>query len=186
MVGKGATGMWDRWDQDTQGPGMNGQGFLMLAGDLNAWFYQHLAGIQPDAERPGFRHVLLRPEPVGDLAFVKASYRSMHGRIVSDWKVEEGRFSWRVVVPPNVTATVYVPAPGGAETVTESEKPAGDADGIRFLRFEDGRAVCEVGSGTYSFLSDFPRVAAAKRAPGEVALLHRIAMKPFGPCRDLR
>jgi alpha-L-rhamnosidase len=40
-----------------------------------------------------------------------------------------------------------------AEIVTESGKPALHAPGARFLRLEQGRAVFEVGSGSYSFQS---------------------------------
>jgi len=71
MVAKSASGVWERWDQDTQGPGMNGRGFLTLAGDLNAWSYQGLAGVNPDPERPVFKQVILRPRPVGDLEYVR-------------------------------------------------------------------------------------------------------------------
>ena len=82
----------------------------MLVGDLITWFYQNLAGIRSDLEYPGFKHIIMRPTPVGDLSDVKASYNSSYGKIVSDWKITAGRFTWNVTVPPNTTATVYVPA----------------------------------------------------------------------------
>lgn len=153
MVAKGASGMWERWDQDTQGPEMNGQGFLMLAGDLDAWFYQGLAGIQPDPERPGFKHVILKPQPVGDLKYVRASYMSMHGLIVSDWKIENGKFLWNVTVPANATAKLYIPA-RNADSVTEAGKSAGQVEGLKFLHMENGAAVYEAGSGRYAFVSE--------------------------------
>jgi len=152
MVSKGASGMWERWDQDTQGPGMNGQGFLMLTGDLNAWIYQGLAGINPDPQRPGFKHIILHPQPAGDLTYVNASYKSMHGRIESNWKREGDTFRWQVTVPANTTATVYVPAKD-ATGVTESGKPAGKTNHLKFIRMEEGRAVFDAGSGTYEFRS---------------------------------
>ena len=152
MVSKDAAGMWERWDQDTQGPEMNGQGFLMLAGDLNAWFYQSLAGINPDPQQPGFKHIVLKPQPVGDLTYVNCSYKSMYGRIVSNWKRDKDIFKWDVTIPANPTATVYVPAKD-VTSVTESGQPIDIAQGVKFLRMEEGRAVFEAGSGNYEFSS---------------------------------
>ena len=56
-------------------------------------------------------------------------------------------------MPANTTATVYVPTidPAG---VTESGIPAGQAEGVEFIRAENGAAVYQVGSGHYSFAAD--------------------------------
>src|SRR5437762_14098485 len=110
MISQGGTTIWEIWDSDTQGGGMNGESQKILSGNLEAWLYQTLGGINYDPERPGFKHVVLRPRPVGDLTSVSASHRSLYGPIVSDWKVEGGDFVWTVSVPPNTTATVHVPA----------------------------------------------------------------------------
>ncbi len=155
MVAKDASGMWEKWDHDTANPGMNGSGFLMMSGDLNAWFYQGLAGIHPDPGQPGFQHIIVKPQPVGDLAYVKASYKSMHGLIVSNWKREGDNLAMDVTIPINTTATVHVPA-NAAAGVTESGTSAPNADGVKFLRRENGAAVYAVGSGTYRFHSTFP------------------------------
>jgi len=154
MLAKDASGMWEYWDGEDRSNGTtgfsSGQGFLMLAGDLNAWIYQSLAGINPDPQQPGFKHIVLKPQPVGDLTYVNASYKSMHGRIVSNWKRENDAFKWQVAVPANTTATVHVPAKD-AGSVRESGKPAGKSDQVRFIRMQNGRAVFEVGSGNYEF-----------------------------------
>ena len=65
-----------------------------------------------------------------------------------------------VTIPPNSTATIFVPAKDAA-SVTESGpstglragKPATKAVGVKFLRMENGAAVYAVGSGTYHFQS---------------------------------
>ena len=152
MVSKGATTSWERWDTDIQDGGMNGESQKILSGNLEAWMYQTLGGINYDPEHPGFNHIILRPRPVGDLTFVRASHRSLYGLIRSDWTIEGGAFLWNVAVPPNTTATVYVPAKDTG-AVTEGNKPAGEAEGVRFLRMEAGSAVYSVGSGTYAFRS---------------------------------
>jgi alpha-L-rhamnosidase len=158
MVSKGATTIWERWDTDIQDGGMNGESQKILSGNLEAWFYQSLGGINYDPERPGFKHVILHPRPVGDLSFVRSSHRSMYGTIQSDWKIDGGAFAWTLAVPPNTTATVYVPALDAA-AVTEGDKPAGAALGVQFVRMEAGAAVFSVASGTYAFRSSRWRVA---------------------------
>ncbi len=150
MIAKGATSIWERWDQDARDPGMNGESQMILAGNLAAWFYQTLAGINYDPAQPGFRHVILRPRPVGDLSTVTAAHKCPYGTIRSAWRIRHGVFFWDVTVPPNTTATVYVPT-NDAASVTEGGKPAGEADGIKFLRTETGAAVYEVVSGRYDF-----------------------------------
>ena len=110
MISKGATSIWERWDSDTQGSGMNGESQKILSGNLEAWFFQTLAGINYDPEQPGFHHIILRPRPVGDLTFVNASHRSLYGKISSHWKIDGGNFLWDISIPPNTTGTVFVPA----------------------------------------------------------------------------
>ena len=155
MISRGATTLWERWDTDTQDGGMNGESQKILSGNLEAWLYQALGGINYDPERPGFKHVILRPRPVGDLTSVDATHRSLYGPIESRWKIEGGAFLWDVTIPPNTTATVHVPADDPA-TVTEGGKLAGEAEGVRPLRVEAGSAVYSVGSGSYSFRAARP------------------------------
>ena len=150
MVEQGATTIWELWNGDTADPAMNSGNHVMLVGDLGIWLYENLAGIKPDPEQLGFKRIIMRPEPVGDLQFVKATHRSPYGLIASDWQKQNGVFRWKITVPANTTATVYVPAKG-AESVTESGKPAEQAQGVKLLRMEKGRAVFEVGSGSYNF-----------------------------------
>jgi alpha-L-rhamnosidase len=152
MVSKGATTIWEIWDSDSQGGGMNGESQKILSGNLEAWMYQTLGGINYDPDHPGFKHVVLHPRPVGDLTFVKASHRSFYGTIVSDWKIDGGLFRWDVTVPPNTTATVYVPATEDG-SVTEGGRPAASAPGVKFLRIDGLAAVYAVASGSYSFVS---------------------------------
>ena len=47
---------------------------------------------------------------VGDLAWAKASYESVRGRIASSWKRDGQNFTLQVSIPANTSATVFVPA----------------------------------------------------------------------------
>jgi alpha-L-rhamnosidase len=163
MMSKGATTIWERWDTDTRDPGMNSEALLIQAGNLDAWFYQTLAGINYDKEKPGFKHIVIRPRLLGDppslgssgaagLTWVKAHHDSMYGRIASEWKLENGKLTMHVTIPPNTMATVHVPAQV-ADAVTEGGRPAAEAPGVKFLRMDAGAAVYEVGSGCYTFES---------------------------------
>jgi alpha-L-rhamnosidase len=129
---------------------MNSGNHVMLVGDLVTWLHECLAGIMPDPARPGFKHIIMKPRPVGDLKFVEATHRSPYGLIVSHWNRAGDTFDWQVRVPPNTTATLHVPARDAAG-VTESGQPADRAEGVRFLKMENGAAVYEVASGTYRF-----------------------------------
>ncbi len=153
MVEKGATTIWELWNGDTADPAMNSGNHVMLIGDLVVWLYEHLAGIKSDPTQPGFKHILMKPEPVGHLRFVKASHRSPHGWIRSEWRMGENGFEWKVEVPPNSSATLFIPATD-LNDVSEGKLPLHRARGVKSARFEDGRAILEIGSGKYHFVSD--------------------------------
>ncbi|MBM4092487.1 MAG: hypothetical protein FJ276_24150 [Planctomycetes bacterium] len=152
MITRGATTSWERWDTDTQDGGMNGESQKILSGNFEAWCYQTLAGINYDPERPGFKHIILRPRVVGDLDFVNATHRCPYGDIESRWQRTADSFTWRLTVPPNTTATVYVPT-AEAASVTESGQPAAKSAHIVLLRTDRGHAVYQVPSGRYEFRS---------------------------------
>jgi alpha-L-rhamnosidase len=155
------TGEFPSWLSMTRGSGSDvmketwaGGAALMpsLGGNIAAWNMESLAGIRPDPAGPGFKHIIIKPAMVGDLTWVKSHHDSPYGRIVSNWKREGDKVSMDVTIPPNTTATVYVPAKDAAG-ITESNKQAAEADGVKFLRMENGTAVYAVGSGIYRFRS---------------------------------
>ena len=121
-----------------------------------------MAGIDLDPAHPGYKHILLHPHPGGGLTYARAAYDSIHGRIVSDWKMENGRFAYHVEVPANTTATVWVPTAEETQ-VMEGGKPADKAEGVKFLRMEAGYAVYEIGSGAYTFTAPIPHRANASK-----------------------
>jgi len=143
----GATSLTEAWNADRR----SSQNHFML-GQLMEWFYHELAGIAPDPAGPGFRKIIIKPQPVGDITWAKASYDSVRGRIVSDWKRAGEKFTLEITIPANTTATVYVPAIA-AEQVTERGTPAGRSREARPLRYESGWAVFRISSGRYIFES---------------------------------
>jgi hypothetical protein len=145
QLAKGATSLTEAWDAGRD----SSQDHFML-GQIQEWFYHDLAGIQNDPESAGFKKIIINPQPVGDVTWAKASYNSIRGKIVSDWKRDGGKFILKVSIPANTTATVFVPAKS-ADTVAESGKPASQNSSVKFLREENGRAIFEIASGSYKF-----------------------------------
>lgn len=142
-IARGATTLWEDWGD---GASRN----HIMFGDVSAWFYQTLAGLNLDPEVPAFKRFIVRPHPVGDLRWVRARHESPYGPIAVSWNRDGAEFSLHVTVPPSTTAVVYVPAKS-ADAVREGGRSAAQAPGVKYLRHEDGAAVFEVGSGTYDF-----------------------------------
>lgn len=150
MIRKNATTIWELWNGDTADPAMNSHNHVMLVGDLIIWFFEHLAGIAPDPQDPGFRRIIMRPVPVPGLDWVRAWHEAPIGRIASAWKKADGRFHWEVTVPVGARAVVYIPVRGEG-AVTETGTSLDQAAGITGIEQTDGYVRCEAGSGTYVF-----------------------------------
>ena len=148
MLKQNATTTWEHW---------NGERSHVhnTFNSIGMWFYQGLAGIRPDPRSSGFKHFIVRPNIVGDLTWVKTKYNSIHGTIVSDWKISDERLEMRVCAPVNTTATVYVPTTDAA-SILESGRTAVRAEGVEYLGMEADRAVFQVESGSYRFESQAP------------------------------
>jgi hypothetical protein len=133
MLASGATTSWESWT----GASHIHNTLITIGG----WFVEGLAGIRPDEKKPGYKHFFVKPAPVGDLTFARASYHSIHGEIVSDWRIENGRFRLSVTVPPGTTGTVVLPGEGAIKT---QARPTTSADLNRNRAFD-------VGPGTHTF-----------------------------------
>jgi alpha-L-rhamnosidase len=142
-IEQGATTLWEEWN------GGGSRNHIMF-GDISAWFYKALAGINPDPAAPGFKHFIIKPNIVGDLTWVKASHDSASGRIVSQWLKDNYGLKLNVTIPANTSATVFVPS-GDPDKVMEGKAAAKLAEGVKFVKADGGYAVFEVKSGVYEF-----------------------------------
>jgi hypothetical protein len=150
QLARGATSLTEAWDANPS----SSQNHFML-GQINEWFYHDLAGIQCDPTGPGFKKIIIKPAIVGDLTWVTAHYDSIHGRISSKWQREGNKLTMDMTIPANTQATVYVPAKDTA-SVTESGKPAGKVEEVKFLRRENNNDIYALDSGAYQFHSALP------------------------------
>ena len=166
-VDQGATTIWERWDSYTKDGGFNKHPWIMNSfnhysyGVVSEWMFRYVGGIEADEAQPGFKHIILQPTPDFRSEFptgqkritqAKASHLSGYGRISSEWQYkEDGRISYTATVPANTTATLYLPVQDETDDITESGKPAEEAEGVNLKGIVDGKAVIELQSGTYQF-----------------------------------
>jgi len=156
-VKNGATTMWERWDGWTPEKGFGWIGMNSFNhyafGAVGEFLYAYVGGIQPAS--PGYKAIKIRPILGTGLSWAKTSLESPYGRIATAWKINTDGLQLDVTIPPNTTATIYVPAKDAA-TVTESGKPVTRIENVKFLRQEAGTAVYTVGAGSYQFHSALP------------------------------
>jgi alpha-L-rhamnosidase len=153
-VKHGATTIWERWDGWTpekgfQNPGMNSFNHYSL-GSCGEWMFDTVAGIGVDADQPGFKHIIIRPRPGGDLTQANGSFDSIHGEIATKWALANGTFSLSATIPVNTTATIELPT-NNAATVREGGKEIAAIPEIKPAPGGDGNARFLVGSGVYDF-----------------------------------
>lgn len=104
QLAAGATSLTEAWDANPN----SSQNHFML-GHIEEWFYSGLAGIRPDPASPGLSNILIEPVPAGDVRWVKASLETYRGTVAVDWRLEGGRISLTLDLPPGMTADVRLP-----------------------------------------------------------------------------
>jgi alpha-L-rhamnosidase len=150
----GATTIWERWDSWTpengfQDASMNSFNHYAY-GAIGAWMYENIAGIRTDPEAPGFKHIILQPRPSVGITHARGEFQSSYGHVKSQWQIEGDSLIWEVIVPPNTSATAYVPAKTRSQ-ILEGAVPIEDAPGLEFIRQTSETVVYELQSGNYRF-----------------------------------
>jgi len=167
-VAQGATTIWEHWDSYTKAHGFGGvdgkQNASMNSfahysfGAVCEWMLGDLAGIQSDGS--GYDKIIIYPHPPSPgsnpehapIEWVKAHYDSIHGRITSNWKRIGNTFELQTTIPPNTTATVYLPT-SQLENITESGRLLTKTSGIKLLGLQGDCARIAVEPGDYDFVS---------------------------------
>ncbi len=116
---------------------------------IGSFLFRDIAGIRPDPSYPGFEKIIIRPV-LGNLNWAKARYDSTRGPITVDWKRSAQQFTLSLTIPPNTTATVYLPAESSG-AITEGGVPISEAPDVKLLRIENGTGSLDIRSGSYSF-----------------------------------
>jgi alpha-L-rhamnosidase len=117
---------------------------------IAGWLTKGICGIQPDEEHAGYRHFVVKPFIVDEVDFAEATVGSPYGQIVSRWERRDNKIILSVTVPPNTSATLYIPA-FQPEQVTENNIPANSIEGITLKGSESGYVVADAVAGKYRF-----------------------------------
>jgi len=153
-ITRGATTIWERWDGEKpdssfQDVGMNSFNHYAY-GAIGDWMVHTVAGLDLDERSPGYRHVVVHPQPGGGLTSARAELTTQYGSALSGWKLDAGKLSVAVRVPPNTHATVRLPRATLA-SVTEGGRGLAGTAGISTSTQSGDAVVIELGSGDYAF-----------------------------------
>lgn len=147
MLKNGATTLWEHWEISDDTFSHNHPMF----GSVSEWMMKWLGGIQPADDAVGFDQIVIRPQTVPGLDWVKSRYRSIRGEIVSQWRREPGRTLFEVEVPVNCRADVALPASVFAQ-ITESGRPLSECEGVSQVKSRESSVEFRLGSGMYRFV----------------------------------
>jgi len=137
MLKNGATTLWEHWEFSDNTFSHNHPMF----GSVSQWMMHWLGGIRPAADAVGYDQVVIQPQTPPGLDWVKSSYSSIRGEIVSNWKRRQGgEITFEITVPPNTGARVVLPG----RVTSENGKPFD-------RKIEQGGFT--LGSGRYVFLA---------------------------------
>ncbi len=110
-IKQGATTMWERWNSYSHTDGFGDAGMNSFNhyayGAVGEWMYSVIGGI--DTLEPGYKKILIRPQPGGDITWAKTSLKSPYGMIATDWNLNGSTFELSVEIPPNTTAVIQLP-----------------------------------------------------------------------------
>jgi alpha-L-rhamnosidase len=152
QVAKGATTVCETYECNP----WNSQNMKMFT-SWDRFFYRDLAGIRPLS--PGYRRVLIRPQPVGDLQSVSASQQTVRGAVSVDWIKANTSFDLKVSIPAGIEADIAVPTLGlanvqiteGVATVWKANTYLPGAPGLLGARADTDSIIIRAGSGSYHF-----------------------------------
>lgn len=133
-ITRGATTLYENWNIDADDAlSLN----HIMFGEIGAWYYKGIGGINIDPQFPGFKNVLLTPHFIEKLDHFESEHTGPYGKIVSSWKRKGDAIEYSVTVPANSTATIVFPV---GKKVTEQSVVVNASNGLK------------VAAGNYTYL----------------------------------
>lgn len=152
-VKMGATTIWERWDgikpdSTFQTPNMNSFNHYAY-GAIGDWMYKNIVGIDLDENDPGYKNILIKPTPGGEITKAEGEYESYYGTIKSGWKIEGGKIVIDVSIPVNTKARVKLPKAHLSEVLESGNK----LETIKYMNSKQTNedVIIELGSGNFKF-----------------------------------
>jgi len=128
----------------------------MMLGHLMEWLYSGVGGIKQMAGYKAYDKTLIAPEIVGDINWAETSFYSIHGEIISNWKIEGDSLIMRIKIPVNSSAVVAIPQKD-PEKVLVKGIPVRKSEDIKKIETADSKTYCEIESGEYVFKTSFSK-----------------------------
>ena len=151
QLSKGATALTESWAALK-----NVSNNHLMLGHIVEWFYSGIGGIQQEPGSRSYDNILIAPEIVGDLTWAETTFNTIHGEIVSNWKIDGNYFILKVKIPVNCKAVVAIPQVD-PNKITENNKPILDTKEVKIINEADGKTMCEISSGEYNFRTRIAR-----------------------------
>lgn len=145
-IKNGATTLYENWP--IQAKSDLSRNHIMF-GEIGAWMFKHLAGIKPDENQPGFKHMIIEPRFSSDLDSLDAWHHTPYGKVGIKW----------VRVGPGVKVTIDIPANTTATFITQASPTENVYKNGQFLGKGAGLPTIEI------------------REPGPVTYLMRMPMR---------
>ncbi|MBI9070213.1 MAG: family 78 glycoside hydrolase catalytic domain [Melioribacteraceae bacterium] len=144
-VTMGATTIWERWDGQKpdstfQNIGMNSFNHYAY-GAIGNWLYSTVAGIRLDETKPGYKSIIIDPNPGGGLTSAAASIKTIYGKVSSSWEIIENKMHTEIVIPPNTQARFIL---------ADNKLLSAFVDGVKV----NNRSDLQFGSGKYVIIYD--------------------------------
>lgn len=107
-VEMGGTTIWENcfgYDEDGNPSNLSFNHYAF--GCVADWIYRNIAGI--DTDTPGYRHLIIRPEPNEYLKSCSRTFITEQGKVAVNWIEEDNKFDLTVEIPCNSTADIILP-----------------------------------------------------------------------------
>ncbi len=143
QLNNGATSLTESWAALT-----NSSNNHMMLGHLMEWFYNGLGGIYQTDSSVAYSDIIIAPKPVGNITWVKCTYKSLEDIISSEWIIKERTFSLKIEIPKNSSAKIVIPDDYKNSTIEIINKSNKRLDNLKII---DG--VFNLESGKYEIIA---------------------------------
>lgn len=147
QITKGATTIWEYWNNDTHKASFNHYAY----GSVGSWLYSVLGGITIDEEYPGYKHAKISPLIAADFDYVKTGIKTLYGQLKCEWNRNGDSIRIDISVPHNTSAAVLLPEAKAKAVKENGINIAAGVDGIMSIKETGKGTLLELGSGSYSF-----------------------------------
>jgi hypothetical protein len=151
QLSKGATSLTESW-----GALKYVSNNHMMLGHLMEWFFSGIGGIRQVPDSKSYEKIFISPEIVGDLTWAETTYKSVHGEIITSWKIEDNGLILKVNVPVGCKAVVAIPQ-SNPDKVFESDQHIIQSKDVKNVKASSGKTYCEISSGEYIFKTSFTK-----------------------------